>query len=180
MAETYIQVNIQMGGRLPAQLDELADVRLQDSPVASLISILNQISGGSMKGRILMAAADDTGTAATTTIDCSRVDAAGDYVRCAVPGGAITLTEGADFLRGASDTETGENLAAAINAHAVLGKIWAATEATGTVTLTCRFGHWSGVPNDIGWTTDDATAFNITNDATSAPTTTHYSILDKS
>lgn len=180
MAGTYLQVSIHLGDRDPDQVAELAATRIQDSPVPSLISILSAVAGGTMKGRVLLAVADDTGTAATSTIACTQANAAGDYVRCAMPGGDVTFTEGVDFQDGATDDDTGENLAAAINAHATVGKVWSAVNASGTVTLTALHSHFSSIPNDIGWTTDDATAFAITNDATSAPNTTQHSLLDHS
>lgn len=99
-------------------------------------------------------------TAATGTIVCTRANAAGNYVRFTSHGQTVTLTEGADFARGASDTTCGDNLATAINANTTLKRIMSAAAVTGTVTLTSRLPG----PNihSVAMSTDDATAFALT------------------
>lgn len=103
---------------------------------------------------------DDTGVKSTGTIVCTRANASTDTVTFTFGGVAIVLTEATDFLRGASDTTCGDNLAAAINAHAVLKTIMSAAAVTGTITLTSKIPTQLG--HAITLTTSDATAFALT------------------
>lgn len=58
--------------------------------------------------------------------------------------GTVTLTCDTDYAEGGDDTETADNLATAINAHATLGALVIASADTGVVTLTAK------VPGLIG------------------------------
>jgi phage tail sheath gpL-like len=79
-------------------------------------------------------------------------------------GRAHTLTEGATgkggFSRGTSNTEMAANLAAAINAHPVLGGVYTATAAAGTVTIVGKIP--GPLLHSVVITTNDATAFGLT------------------
>ena len=72
----------------------------------------------------------------------------------------FVLTEGVDFLRGASNTTLAAALAAAINAHAVLGKLLTALGSVGNCGLTGKVP--SSLLHDINITTNDGTAFSFT------------------
>lgn len=121
------------------------------------------MAGGIRPGSLVAATvlADD-GVKSTAEIACTRANAAGNNVVFTFGAVAITLTEGAsgDFLRGADDTATGDNLAAAINAHAVLKTIMSAAAVTGTITITSKIP--TSLTHDIALSTDDATAFGLT------------------
>jgi phage tail sheath gpL-like len=64
-----------------------------------------------------------------------------------------------EFNIGADATEDATNLAAAINASAVLAPFFSASSALGVVTVTCRFTGALG--NFIGLATSDATAYGL-------------------
>jgi hypothetical protein len=126
-----------------------------------LQKVLAGIAGGTVSGALSGAsviAAD--GTVPTGAIACTRANAATNYVRFTYGTLTITLTEGTDFLRGASDTTCGDNLAAAINAHARLKTIMTAVAVTGTITLTAKFP--TILAHSVTISTDDATAFALT------------------
>jgi len=79
--------------------------------------------------------------------------------------------EGTDFLRGADDTATGDNLAAAINANisaggTLAGLFTSVLAAAGTITLTALMKSVAG--QQITIATDDATAFAIVNSVVAA------------
>ena len=121
------------------------------------------LAGGTIAGKLsALTVVDAAGTASAGAIACTRANAAGNNVVFTYGAVAITLTEGsgASFLRGASDTTCGDNLAAAINAHAVLSTIMTAVAVTGTITLTAKIP--TALPHDIAITTDDGTAFALT------------------
>lgn len=121
---------------------------------------LKAVEGGIREGNLLAAILDSTIALPTGNIACTRANAAGNVVNFVWGGKTITLTEGVDFLRGASDTTCAANLAAAINAHAVLGKLLTATGAVGDCGLVGKWG--TSILHDIAMTTDDATAFSFT------------------
>jgi phage tail sheath gpL-like len=153
----------------PAQADAFDQVET-NSPhdaVTRLINYLQGLKSGSRRGLVAMEMENNGGTAAVWTIACTRANAAGNIVTVA----GVAFTEGVDFVRGASDTTCGDNLAAAINANATAKKelynLFASVAAvTGTITLTARIKGTSG--RMITITTDDATAFAITNTVTGA------------
>lgn len=115
---------------------------------------------------------NDGGTKSSGTIACTRANASTDSVTFTFGAVAITLTEATDFLRGASDTTCGDNLATAINAHAVLKTIMSAAAVTGTVTVTMK------IPTSLGhavtMTTSDATAFGLTQIASGTSGTAQF------
>lgn len=121
---------------------------------------LKAVDGGIREGNLLAAILDSTIALPTGNIACTRANAAGNVVNFVWGGKTITLTEGVDFLRGATDTTCAANLAAAINAHAVLGKLYTALGAVGNCGLTGKWG--TSILHDINMTTDDATAFAFT------------------
>lgn len=121
---------------------------------------LRAINGGVKRGNIFATVLDTAGTLPAGNIACTRANAAGNWVRFTYGGNAITLTEGADFLRGASDTTCAANLAAAINNHAILGPLLTATPAVGDCALAGNIP--TALLQDIAITTDDATAFGLT------------------
>lgn len=137
-----------------------------DSPAASRRAcdgagqLLTALASGVVKGVVTASVVDATGTLSTGSIACTRANAAGNYVRFTWGAQTITLTEGTDFLRGASDTTCGAALEAAINAHATLKHIMTAAAVTGTVTCTAKFP--SALAHSVTMSTDDATAFGLT------------------
>jgi hypothetical protein len=126
-----------------------------------LSKLTAELAGGVRAGSLVAATVmSDTGVKATAAIACTRANAAGNNVVFTFGAVAITLTEAVDFLRGASDTTCGDNLAAAINAHAVLKTIMSAAAVTGTITITSKIP--TSLTHDIAISTDDATAFGLT------------------
>ncbi len=102
----------------------------------------------------------DDGTYSTGNIACTRANAAGNYVRFTYGTLTITLTEGTDFLRGASDTTCAANLATAINDNVVLGGLMTALGSSGNCGLTAKVP--TALIQDIALSTDDGTAFSFT------------------
>ena len=121
---------------------------------------LRACEGGIREGNLLAAILDSTIALPTGNIACTRANAAGNTITFTYGAKTVVLTEGVDFLRGASDTTCAANLAAAINAHAVLGKLVTATGAVGDCGLVGKWG--TSILHDIAMTTDDATAFAFT------------------
>jgi hypothetical protein len=123
-------------------------------------TLLRSINGGVKRGNIFATVLDTAGTLPAGNIACTRANAAGNYVRFTYGGQAITLTEGVDFLRGASDTTCAANLAAAINAHATLKTLMTAAGVNGDCGLTAKIP--TALLHDIALSTDDGTAFAFT------------------
>lgn len=124
--------------------------------IRAVAELLRAIEAGTLSGNVTTSIENAGGDVAIAKIACTRANASGDTVTLE----GIVLTEAVDFLRGASDTTCGDNLAAAINAHAVLKNLVVATAATGTITLTMRIPGSTG--SNLALTTSDATAFAIT------------------
>jgi phage tail sheath gpL-like len=122
--------------------------------------IVNRVSSGVSRGKIYAAVLDNSGTLATGNIACTQANAAGDNVTFTYGGVAIVLTEGVHFARGATNTTLAAALAAAINAHPVLGQFFVALGAVGNCGLTARFP--TALPHDVALTTNDGTAFAFT------------------
>lgn len=121
---------------------------------------LKACEGGSVQGNLYASIIDSTATLDAGAVACTQANAAGNFVRFTYGGIQITLTEGVDFARGASDTTCAAALAAAINAHAILGKEFLAANSTGTCNFTSKIA--SAVVRNWVLTTDDATAFGLT------------------
>jgi len=161
MADCYVLALIKVEGRAYTDLDELRSPANQDRGPGNVAAVLNRIDGGTLQGAVGYVVFDDQGTDPTGTIACTQANADGNYVQFEIGGQTITLTEAVDFEDGASDTECGANLAAAINDHKVLGAFLTASNSTGTVTLTGKLGP-SQFYHDLDMTTDAATAFGLT------------------
>jgi len=128
--------------------------------VSFAVNLLRNLLAGTKRGQIFAVLLDNAGTRATGNVACTQANAAGNFVRWTYGGQTITLTEGVDFARGASDTTCAANLAAAINAHAVLGPLFTALGSSGDCGLTANFP--TALPHDFAMSTDDATAFSFT------------------
>lgn len=139
---------------------QFADGRSTRKVMAAVTSFLAMLASGVLKGKVWVAITNDGGTYGTGNIACTRTNASGKYVRFTFGTLTITLTEGTDFLRGASDTTCAANLAAAINAHAVLGGLMTALGSSGNCGLTLKIpGKFL---ESVAMTTDGATAFSFT------------------
>lgn len=161
MADTYVLVCVKVEDRAYTDLDELNSPRNQDRGPQGLINLLSRIDGGTSRAKVGYVVFDDQGTAADGTIACTQANAAGNYVEWEIGGQTVRLTEGTDFDAGASDTTCGANLAAAMNADRTLSTFGTAAAVTGTVTYTYDLGPTQAA-HDIDMTTDDATAFGLT------------------
>lgn len=128
--------------------------------VGAISNVLNGLAGGATQGNVWATVTDDAGAYSTSQIVCTQANAAGNYVRWTYGSLTITLTEGTDFARGASDTACGDALEDAINNHAVLGSLYTAVNTTGTVALTAKVP--TSLMHDVALSTDDATAFALT------------------
>lgn len=108
---------------------------------SALINLFSSLAAGTRTARVDMVMEDITGgDRASATVTCTQANAAtGDSVTI---GGqtftivAATPTAGAEFVKGASDTAMGDNLAAAINANAALKGVVSAASVAGVVTVT--------------------------------------------
>lgn len=135
--------------------------------VDGIRSILSSVGAGSVGGNLWVAITGNSGSSGafpTGAIVCTQANAAGDTLTFTYGGQTVVLTEGATgvagFARGASNTTMATALAAAINAHPVLGGIVGAVPAAGTVTLTAKIpGQFM---QDYALSTNDATAFGLT------------------
>lgn len=121
---------------------------------------LKACAGGVRQGNLYGTILDSAAALPTGNIACTQANAAGNFVRFTYGGALITLTEGVDFARGASDTTCAANLAAAINAHAVLGKAFTALGAAGNCGLTGKVP--TTLLQNYVLSTDDGTAFALT------------------
>lgn len=128
--------------------------------VTGIAKVLEGLAGGSTAGNVWATVTNDGGTYSSGTIVCTQANAAGNYVRWTFGTLTITLTEGTDFQDGASNNDCGENLATAINDHGVLGALYTAVNSSGTVTITSKVP--TALMHDIAMSTDDATAFGLT------------------
>lgn len=128
--------------------------------VNGVSKLLMRGAGGITPMNMWLSVLDSTAALATGNVACTRANAAGDYVRFTFGAQVYTLTEGTDFLRGASDTTCAANLAAAINAHVVLGGLITALGASGDCGLTMKVP--TQLAGNVVISTDDATAFGLT------------------
>lgn len=123
-------------------------------------SELNACAGGVRQGNLWASILDSTAALPTGNIACVQANAANDTITFTYGGKTIVLTEGVDFARGASNTTCAAALAAAINAHSVLGKDLTALASVGNCGLTGKVG--TALLHDIAMTTSDGTAFSFT------------------
>jgi hypothetical protein len=121
---------------------------------------LKACAGGVRQGNLWGAVLDSTAALPTGNIACVQANAAGDTVTFTYGGVPIVLTEGVDFARGATNTTLAAALAAAINAHPVLGKLFTALGAVGNCGLVGKVP--TALLHDITITTNDGTAFSFT------------------
>lgn len=121
---------------------------------------LKACAGGVRQGNLYAGICDSTAALPTGAVACVQANAAGDTVTFTWGGVAFVLTEGVDFARGASNTTCAAALAAAINAHPVLGKLFTAVGAVGNCNLTGNVA--SSLLHDIAMSTNDGTAFSFT------------------
>lgn len=162
MATSWITLHIKCNRTAEAMAEKyLKDEKWdQGTGWVQLSNLMGAIGSGTITANVWGAVHDDTGTKPTGTIACTQANAEGNYVRFTYGGKNITLTEGSDFQDGASDDDCGENLASAINAHAILSELMDASNSSGTVTVTIKVpGSWG---EDIAMSTDDGTAFDLT------------------
>lgn len=122
--------------------------------------LLARCAGGVSQGNLWLSVFDSTAAFATGAVACTQANAAGNFVRFTWGGVQITLTEGTDFVRGASNTTCAANLAAAINANVVLGSLMTAAGSVGNCNLTMKVP--TQIVENIVISTDDATAFALT------------------
>lgn len=115
---------------------------------------------GTRGGQLFATVLDNSATYGTGNIACTQANAAGDTITFTFGAKTIVLTEGVDFARGASNTTCAANLAAAINAHVVLGGLITALGSVGNCGLTLRVP--TALLQDIAMTTSDGTAFSFT------------------
>lgn len=105
--------------------------------IASGICDLLKGAVGGVHGADLWVAVPGTNSVlGTRTVTCTQATSAGSTVTFACGTLSIVLTEGVDFLRGASDTTEALALSNAVAAHAVLGALFTPVPAAGVLTLT--------------------------------------------
>ncbi len=127
---------------------------------AAVANMINGLVSGAQPGQVYLAAISDAGTRSTGTIVCTQANAAGDTITWTYAGLTVVLTEGVDFVRGASDATLATNLAAAIASNQILKGLFATQVSTNTITLTSKLPV--GFVGHATMTTSDATAFVIT------------------
>ena len=153
MADSYLVVLLEVNGRSASSIPELNGVANLER-LDGLVNVLNKLDNGLVKGRVTHYLMDDTGTKPTGTIVCDQTYTDGNYVTFDLAGQTWTLTEGTDFIDGASDTTCALALSNAINETTGLKDLVTAAAVTTTVTLTYHFP--SQVGQDLEMSTDDA------------------------
>jgi hypothetical protein len=128
--------------------------------VNGVSKLLARCAGGVTQGNCWLSVFDSTAAFATGAVACTQANAATDFVRFTWGGVQITLTEGTDFARGASNTTLAAALAAAINAHVVLGSLMSAVGSVGNCNITLKVP--TQLVANIVMSTNDATAFSFT------------------
>ena len=139
-AETQINLLI----ALSENPDSVEAMINPDNVVQSLINILRGVHAGTLSGKLLYYIDKADGTAAAQTITCTFASAnEGDTATiCGVVFTEMVATTPStdpadgEFAFATSDTVSGDNLAAAINAHPRLKGLVTAVNVTGTVTVT--------------------------------------------
>lgn len=112
------------------------------SSIELLRQYLEKVNAGSAPSKVYVFMDKGDGTAATGTVACTQASAiAGDtFTLCGVTFTVATSPSSdpalGQFAAGASDTDMGDNLAAAINAHPALKGMLTAENSSGTVTWT--------------------------------------------
>lgn len=127
--------------------------------VQAIVKITESLVSGAHRGNLWASVVDGAGTLASGTITCTQANASGDTITFTMGAKTIVLTEAVDFARGASDTACATALAAAINAHGVIKRLFVATSAVGVVTITAKFP--TNIPHAVVMTTSDGTAFAL-------------------
>lgn len=168
MASSYLVFALRVEG--PAAVDlknqvtsgTVASVARFSRSLARMIQrTLKACDGGSRNGGNLYATIlDSTAALPTGNIACVQANAATDTITFTYGGKTIVLTEGTDFLRGADNTACAANLAAAINAHPILGALYTALGSSGNCGLTGKVP--TALMHDIAMSTNDGTAFSFT------------------
>lgn len=129
--------------------------------VNNIAKLAQAVAVGARAGSLVAATViDDAGTKPAGSIVCTRANAATDTVTFTYAGQTVVFTEATDYVRGASDTTCGANLAEAINANAILKTILTAVSVTGTITITTKVP--TALAEDIIMSTSDGTAFALT------------------
>jgi len=128
--------------------------------VAGVQKLLNRGVGGIQQAQMWATVLASDAAKATGAIACTRANAAGDTVTFTFGTKTVVLTEGVDFLRGATDTTCAAALAAAINANVILGGVFTAVGSVGNCNLTANVP--TALIHDWAMTTSDGTAFAFT------------------
>jgi phage tail sheath gpL-like len=133
-----LTLNIQVNS---ADAKEYAASEQPQRCLGNAARLLQGLASGNVIGSVDVQRSSSDPVAATGTLTITNASvAANDTVTI----GGIVLTakssgaSGAQFNIGADATATGDNLVAAIAAHATLGKVLTAANAAGTVTVTCN------------------------------------------
>jgi hypothetical protein len=140
----------------------------------TISKLLDGAAGGAFPANLYAAVINDGGTKASGTIACTQANAANDTVTFTFGAKTVVLTEGVDFLRGGTNTNTAANLAAAINAHSVLKRLMSAAGSTGNCVITAKLP--TQLAYSIVLTTNDATAFGLTQFASATVGTAQHFI----
>lgn len=128
--------------------------------VNGVSKMLARCAGGMQMGNQWLSVLDSTAALATGQVACVQANAATDFVRFTFGGQLVTLTEGTDFARGASNTTCAAALAAAINANVILGGLMTAVGSVGNCNLTMKVP--TQLAGNIVISTNDGTAFSFT------------------
>lgn len=138
--------------------------------------LLISVAAGTDNGNLYLSILDNSATFATGNIACTRANAANDTITFTFGAKTVVLTEGVDYLRGATDTTCAANLAAAINAHDVLGDLITALGSSGNCGLTAKIP--TALAHSITLSTGDATAFTLTAFASGTVGTAEFFLQD--
>lgn len=133
--------------------------------INDLINLLAMVASGAEAGRVYVAVDNPSGgTAGTFTVTCTQANATnGETVTVLGVTFTLVTTASADprsgqIEAGADDTEMGDNLAAAINAHPLLKPVISAANAAGVVTCTFRD---KGLFGNLGVAAETGDAFAV-------------------
>lgn len=167
MADSVLTVVVVGSDDDPAQSVEDRIKRQVDNPrmgIVELANYLNTIASGMRAGKVLMHLDQGDGTAASQTVTCSQSGSSdGDTLTLC----GVTLTVASspssdpadgELSAGSTDTEFGDNLVEAIEAHPKLKHLVSASNSSGTVTVTMKDKHQLG---NVGTLSETGSGFTV-------------------
>lgn len=167
MADSVMTIVVVGSDDDPAQSVEDRVKREVENPrmgIVELANYLHSIASGMRPGKVLWHMDQGNGTAASQTVTCSQ-SSASDGDTLTICGVTLTVASSpssdpadGELASGSSDTELGDNLVAAIEAHPKLKHLVSASNSSGTVTVTMKDRHQAG---NLGTLSETGSGFSV-------------------